>query len=159
MDYMIKYDIPGRETLEISHIVFDFNGTLAVGGNLIEGVAQRINHLSQKAKIYIITADTHGTVREACRGLEAEVLTFPQENAGLEKKKIVDGIGAANTLCVGNGFNDIPMFKIAALSLAVIEGEGASSQALMTAEIVCRSIIEAMDLILDSDRMKATLRN
>lgn len=156
---MIIYDIPGREILEINHLVFDFNGTLAVGGALIEGVAQRINQLAEKVQIHIITADTHGTVREACQDLKAEVLTFPQTNAGQEKKNIVEQLGADHTLCVGNGFNDIPMFKTAALSLAVIEGEGTSGQALITAEIVCRSIIEALDLILDTDRMKATLRN
>lgn len=62
-------------------------------------------------------------------------------------------------LCVGNGFNDIPMFKEAILSIAVIEGEGASGKLIVHADIVVRSILEAIEIILNKNKMKATLRN
>ena len=38
--------IPGRETVEIKNVLFDYNGTIAIDGQLIEGVAKSINELS-----------------------------------------------------------------------------------------------------------------
>lgn len=35
---LISYDIPGRDDIEIENIEFDYNGTIAVNGKLIEGV-------------------------------------------------------------------------------------------------------------------------
>ena len=36
---MIEIDIPGYKTLHLEHLVLDYNGTLAVDGVLIDGVA------------------------------------------------------------------------------------------------------------------------
>ena len=38
---MIKIEIPGRETIEIEHVVLDYNGTIALDGRLIAGAAER----------------------------------------------------------------------------------------------------------------------
>lgn len=46
---MIKIDIPGRETIEIEHVVLDYNGTIALDGQLIAGAAERIRELSKLA--------------------------------------------------------------------------------------------------------------
>ena len=85
---MISYEIPGRGTIEIKNLVLDYNGTIAVDGRLIEGVAQRINKLAEKVDIYVLTADTYGTVKDECQVLKAEVMTFPRENAGKSKREI-----------------------------------------------------------------------
>ena len=48
---MIKIEIPGRETIEIEHVVLDYNGTIALDGQLIAGAAERIRELSKLAGI------------------------------------------------------------------------------------------------------------
>lgn len=156
---MITYEIPGRGNIEIQNIIFDYNGTIAVDGQLIEGVKDLINQLSRSVNIYILTADTYGTVKSECGDINGKVLTFPNENAGKSKQEIVEELGGDCTLCVGNGYNDIPMFKEAALSIAVVEGEGASGKLLVEADIVTRSILETLSILLNRNMIKATLRN
>lgn len=34
---MIRIDVPGRDIIEIEHVVLDYNGTIAFDGQLIEG--------------------------------------------------------------------------------------------------------------------------
>ncbi|NLV89810.1 MAG: ATPase P [Tissierellia bacterium] len=156
---MLVYKIPGREDIIIENIVFDYNGTLAVGGKLIEGVHDLINELSKYANIYVLTADTYGTVVEECKDINCKVLTFPKEKAGQSKKEIVEKIGGDRTLAVGNGFNDIPMFEASILSIGIIEGEGASGKLLARADIIVRNIREGINIILNKNMIKATLRD
>lgn len=156
---MIIYEIPGRGNIEIQNIIFDYNGTIAVDGQLIEGVKDLINQLSKSVNIYILTADTYGSVISECGDINGKVLTFPNENAGKSKREIVQNLGGDCTLCVGNGYNDIPMFNEAALSIAVIGGEGASGKLLVEADIVTRSILETLRILLNGNMIKATLRN
>ena len=156
---MLIYKIPGRENIEIENIVLDYNGTIAVDGNILEGVKELFLELENHVNMYVLTADTYGTVVEQCSNIGGKVLTFPKENAGESKRDIVKKLGGGNTMCVGNGFNDIPMFKESILSIAVIEGEGASGKLLSYADIVTRSIIETLEIILSENKIKATLRN
>lgn len=156
---MIIFEIPGRENINIKNIVFDYNGTIAVDGKLIEGVGEIINKLAADVDIYILTADTYGTVKQECKDINAKVLTFSKENAGESKEEIVRKLGGNNTICIGNGYNDILMFKESILSIAIIEGEGASGKLLAHADIVARSIIEALKILLNKNMVKATLRN
>lgn len=156
---MLIYEIPGRDNIEVRNIVFDYNGTIAVDGKLIDGVEELINKLSENVNIYILTADTYGTVEKECIKINAKVLTFPTVNAGESKRKIVAELGGSKTICMGNGYNDIPMFKEAILSIAIIEGEGMSGKLLGYADIVSRSIIEALEIALSKNMIKAALRN
>lgn len=156
---MITYEIPGRDKIEVQNIVFDYNGTLAVNGKLIEGVKGLIDKLGGYTNIYILTADTYGSVEEECKDIKAKVLTFPTENAGESKREIVRTLGVSKTVCLGNGVNDIPMFEEAVISIAVIEEEGASGKLLTKADIVARSILEALAILLNKNMIKATLRN
>ncbi|HZX20965.1 MAG TPA: HAD family hydrolase [Clostridia bacterium] len=156
---MLIYDIPGTGEIRIENIVFDFNGTVAVDGKLIEGVKESLIKLKNYANIYILTADTFGTVKAQCNDLGIDVKTFPKENAGLFKKKIVEELGAESTICVGNGVNDVEMFKVCRISIATVEGEGCSGKLLINTDIAVNSIQDAVELILSNDRMKATLRN
>lgn len=156
---MIIYKIPGRDDIEIENIVFDYNGTIAVDGKILEGVRDLLSELEKYVNIYILTADTYGTVEKECRDIAGKILTFPKENTGEFKKNIVKNLGGEKSICVGNGFNDIDMFKEAIISIAVIEGEGTSTKLLLNSDIVTRSIIEAIEIILNKDKIKAILRN
>ena len=56
---MIELTIPGRGPLRLEHLVTDVNGTLAVDGVLINGLAKRITSLRDRLEIHMLTADTH----------------------------------------------------------------------------------------------------
>lgn len=155
---MLTYKIPGRPDIEVDNIAFDYNGTIAVNGKLIKGVDKLINILAQDVNIYILTADTYGTATGECENIKGEILTFPRENAGQSKKQIVEEL-KGNTICIGNGYNDIPMFEEAILSIAILEEEGLAGQLLLRADIVVRSIMEALNILLNKDMIRATLRN
>lgn len=156
---MIAYKIPGRDDIEIEHIVFDYNGTIAVDGKILEGVKALLSELENHVKTYILTADTYASVEKECKDISSKVLTFPNENTGEFKKSIVKELGGEKTICIGNGFNDILMFKEAIISIAVVEKEGASGKLLLSSDIVTKSIYHAIDIILNKDKMKAVLRN
>jgi len=61
--------------------------------------------------------------------------------------------------CLGNGRNDIGMFQEADLSIAVLDGEGMCASLLPYADILSRSMVEALSLLLNPDRVRATLRS
>ena len=90
---MIRIDVPGREIIEIEHVVLDYNGTIAFDGQIIEGAARRIRELCRSARVYVLTADTYGTVRAQCDGLGVEIKTFPRANASECKEEIVRALG------------------------------------------------------------------
>jgi soluble P-type ATPase len=54
--------------------------------------------------------------------------------------------------------NDSLMMKKAALGIIVIGEEGASVKAINNADIVVKDIHDALDLLLNKIRIKATLR-
>ncbi len=61
---MLIYEIPGRGDIEIENIVFDYNGTIAVDGKILAGVKGLLLELRKYVNIYILTADTYGTVKK-----------------------------------------------------------------------------------------------
>lgn len=58
-----------------------------------------------------------------------------------------------------NGRNDHRMLEAAALGVAVLQGEGASVEALMAADVVVPDILAALNLLLLPQRLIATLRS
>ena len=68
-------------------------------------------------------------------------------------------LGADATVAVGNGRNDRLMLKEAALGISVILEEGAAVETVMSGDVVCRSVLDAFDLLLNPLRLVATLRS
>ncbi len=155
---MIEIQVPGLKTYEISQVVVDYNGTIAVDGKIPMELKQKLTKLSKLVPITVLTADTHGTAKEQCEPLGLTVRTFPQAEAAACKQKIVEELGPDNVACLGNGFNDIPMFKTARLSIAVMDVEGMCGALLPHATILCRSSVEAIDLLMNTKRIIADLR-
>ena len=154
---MLTIQIPGRELLTLSHLVLDYNGTIAEDGEIIEGIRPRLAELSKDLSIYVITADTHGTAAKKCEGLPLQVLTFPTTEVGKikaeEATKMEGGI-----ITIGNGFNDIQMSDAADLSICVMGKEGCCSKLLLHTDVTVTSIEDALDLLLIPGRLRATLR-
>ena len=154
---MLTIKIPGREELNLSHLILDYNGTIAEDGEIIESIRPRLADLSTDLTICVITADTHGTAAKKCEGLPLEVLTVPTTEVGaIKAQEAMKRTGGVIT--IGNGFNDIQMSDAADLSICVIGKEGCCGALLMHTDIVVTSIDDALDLLLKSSRIRATLR-
>ncbi|MGO0122039.1 HAD family hydrolase [Desulfothermobacter acidiphilus] len=155
---MLRVEIPGRGLLELNHLVLDYNGTLACDGELLPGVVERLNALGEKLTIHILTADTFGTATEKCRAIQAKLIVLRQPFTGPEKEKCVEGLGATQTVAVGNGANDVLMLRRAILGIAVLGPEGLAGELVQAADVLVRDINEALDLLLKPKRVVATLR-
>jgi soluble P-type ATPase len=75
------------------------------------------------------------------------------------KLDYVKALGADRTACMGNGRNDRLMLKEAALGVAVILDEGIAVETLNSADVVCTSILSALELLTNPLRLTATLRS
>ena len=154
---MLTINIPGREELNLSHLILDYNGTIAEDGEIIESIRPRLEELAKVLSICVITADTHGTAARKCAGLPLEVLTFPTTEVGAIKADHVKSL-PGGVITIGNGFNDIAMSDAADLSVCVLGPEGCCGKLAAHCDILTRSIEDALDLLLKPDRLRATLR-
>lgn len=154
---MLCVHIPGRGDLNLSHLVLDYNGTIALDGDLISGVAPRLEALAQDLDILVMTADNHGTAAKACNGLPVRVLTFPVEAVGEIKAREVLTL-QGGVACVGNGFNDVAMAEACDLSVCVMGSEGCCGALMAKCDVVVTSVTDALDLLLKPQRLRATLR-
>ena len=154
---MIKVEIPGRGMFNFENAVFDYNGTIAVDGDVNSETEKNIKKLGELLNIYILTADTYGTVNKKCGHLPAEIKVFPGDEASKHKKEIVENL-KGQTICFGNGFNDIEMFKSADLSVCIIDEEGCCGKIIAHSDIVVKSINDGFNLLFRTNRIKADLR-
>lgn len=162
---MISITIPGGEVLTLHHLVSDLNGTLALDGALVAGVAERVARLGGSLAVHILTAGTHGGIERAqdelaraCAVAGANVPHWERVTTGADKLRYVVALGAESVVALGNGANDVAMLGAAGLSTAVLGGEGAHTGALAAARIAVPSPLAALDLLLHPDRLVATLR-
>ncbi len=156
---MIEVEIPDFENIRLQSLVMDFNGTLAEDGQLIEGVASRLRAVSKLLSLYVITADTFGTVNAQLQDLPVSVVILKnRENQAVEKMAFIRHLGTVKTAAIGNGRNDRQMLAEARIGVAVILREGASPETVAAADIVSCDICGALELFLNPMRLKATLR-
>ena len=155
---MMIIDIPGYIRLEIKHVVCDYNGTIAVDGKLIDGVREIINELSKELEFHVITADTYGFVERELENVDCTLVKISKQNQAQSKLEYVSGIGKDHTVCIGNGNNDRLMLKEACLGIALVQEEGACVETLLSSNVVCKSIIDALGYFKEPKRLIATLR-
>ena len=156
---MIAVDIPGHVRLEISHLVLDYNGTLALDGELLPGVAERLGELSAELTIHVITADTFGCAKKNLEGMPVSLAIVPALDQVVAKVEYIGRLGVGRVVAIGNGRNDLRMVEAAALGIVVVQGEGSSMETVRKADIVCTSILDALDLLRRPKRLIATLRS
>jgi len=156
---MVEVSIPGHKVLRLSHLVLDYNGTLAVDGEIIEGVREALDGLAERLQIHVVTADTFGKAASRLEGCPCELAVLPTEDQAVAKRDYVAKLGAGGVVAVGNGRNDRLMLADAALGVAVIQAEGAAVETLLAADVVCPDIVSALELLGNPMRLVATLRS
>lgn len=156
---MIKIEISGFKTISAEHLVLDFNGTIAIDGLFIEVVIGQLVQISANLQVHVLTADTFHTVQNELRGLPITIKILNSAEQDRQKLQYVKNLGSDNVIAIGNGKNDVLMLKESALSIGIIQAEGAFSQALNCTQIVCTSVTDALSLLINPKRLLATLRN
>jgi soluble P-type ATPase len=146
------------EQYHIEHILLDYNGTLAIDGKLIPEVVPLIKQLSDKVNIHIITADTFKMAAEELKSLPVKLTIIKSGQEKQQKLFYLENLGREKCIAIGNGTNDATMLAKAPISIVVIQSEGASIEALQSAKIVCKNIVDALELCLNPKRIVATLR-
>jgi len=155
----VNIEIPGYGTLRINHVVMDYNGTLAVDGMPAEGVPAALEKLADSLDLHVLTADTFGKAAAEMADLPCHLCILPRGDQAGAKRDYVKHLGAEQTAAVGNGRNDRMMLETAVLGICVLLEEGAAVQTLQSADVVCPSIVSALELLASPLRLTATLRS
>ncbi|HEU4353652.1 MAG TPA: hypothetical protein VFR66_17435 [Burkholderiales bacterium] len=155
---MLNVRVPGFGTLRITHLVLDYNGTLALDGRLLRGVKIRLERLARSLCVHVVTADTFGRARSELTHLDCKLEILGPGREDRAKARYIRGLGASRVACIGNGRNDRLMLRVARLGVAVVQAEGAAAASLAAADLVLYSINDALDLFLEPRRLVASLR-
>jgi P-type E1-E2 ATPase len=155
---VIELDIPGRGSLRLQHLVLDVNGTLAVDGQLIDGVVEQINLLQDRFTIHLLTADTHGRQAALDEQLGLTAVRIQPGDEAEQKAEYVRRLGAESVAAIGQGANDTVMLEKAALGICVLSREGLATETLLGADLLMPDIITALELLNKPLRLVASLR-
>ena len=154
---MITIQRPGQNNLEIEFILIDFEGTLASDRRVHPKAKDKINLLSKRTKIYILTAEEKERAEEALRKVKAEIVYLTRGESFQKKLDLLRQLGPARTVAIGNGADDVSMIDEAGLGVSVFGKEGMSSEVMKKADLVFTNILDALDFLLRPLRQKATL--
>jgi len=155
----MNINIPGRDSFDIKNIVFDYNGTIAIDGKLIDGVTENINELSNIFNFYVITADTFGTVKNELKNTNCEVITISKNLQDISKLDFINSLDKNKTLSVGNGRNDKLMLKQSIIGIAILQDEGLCTETLLNSDVLIKSIFDLFSFLKKPNKLIATLRN
>ena len=155
----LNIDIPDFDFSEFKHLVLDYNGTIALDGDIINSVIDRLEKLSKKLTIHILTGDTYGTVKSKLQKYPYEIFIIPEKKQNQEKANYIKKLGIKNVIAIGNGKNDSLMLKKAGIGIALIQKEGLFTETALSSDILFYNINDALDSLLYKNRLKATLRN
>lgn len=156
---MISLNIPGFKKLEIEHLVLDYNGTLALDGNLLPGVGKLLKELAEDVQIHVLTADTLGQCEEELSGLPVTIHIIEGSPEDQAKLNYIESLGCDKCACIGNGRNDRLILRFASLGIIISGAECMSMKAARTADLVATDITGALGLFTHPVRLLTTLRN
>lgn len=152
----LTIEIPGRELVELQFLLLDVNGTLSDRGALLPGVAERLDRLRDRLEPRLLSADTFGTLAS----IADELAVAAQKAASAEAKlAVLRELGPRRCAAIGNGSNDASILAESAVGIAVVGPEGVSAAALTAADVICASVLDALDLLAEPRALGATLRS
>lgn len=155
---MINVHIPGFGDLELTHLVLDYNGTIAVNGILLTEVVSILNLLSEKLEVHVVTGDTYGTAKVQLAEIKCNLNILSSENQTTAKSDYIITLDSDKVVAIGNGRNDRQLLKEARVGIAVLGSEGTALETMQFADIVTHDIYSALGLLQFPDRLIATLR-
>jgi len=155
---MIHIEIPGEGKINLEHVVFDVNGTLAVDGILIPGIPELLQELQSLLTVHLLTADTHGKQSEIDRQLNLEAVRIKAGKEKQQKSAYIHQLGRERTAAVGQGANDALMLRAARIGICVISREGTALETLQQADLVVPDMVSALEILRNPARLKASLR-
>ena len=155
---MIELNIPGRGILQLEHLVSDVNGTLAIDGQLPDGLVRVLTSLRDRLEIHLLTADTHGQQHLIDRQLGLSAVRIQPGDEAAQKAKYVQQLGAERVAAIGQGVNDAAMLKASGLGICVLSKEGTAIATLIAADLLMSDIFSALELFEKPMRIVASLR-
>lgn len=155
---MLRIEITGREALELETLLLDLNGTIALDGELLDGVAEALAPLLGVLRVVVVTADTHGRADAIAKALGVAVEVIERGAEAEAKLALVEAAGPERCVVIGNGANDALALELAAVGIAVVGPEGAAGVALRAADVVVTDITAALGMLSAPSRLIATLR-
>jgi soluble P-type ATPase len=154
---MISIQRPGMESLDIHFVLIDFEGTLAMDGRVHPKAKDKVNLLSKRVTITILTKSNREKVEETLRKMRAEILYVTEGDSSQQKLNALQRLGAHQTAVIGNGLDDVRILEQAGLGMCVIGKEGASAEAMAKADLVVTHVLDALDFLLKPLRQRAIL--
>ncbi len=158
----ITIDIPGFGQRHITTILTDYSGTLSRAGHIAAEVRESLVKLSAMVDIHVITADTFGTAAQELKGVPAMQHQLQGEGHDVQKRQYGESLDLRHCVVFGNGNNDRLLLRAArelgGIAIAVDNGEGCATEALLNSQIFIVGAANALNLLLEPKGCKATLR-
>ena len=155
---MIELTIPGRGVYELEHLVCNVNGTLALDGQLLDGLPKILAVLRDRLTLHLLTADTHGKQSIIDHRLNTQAVIITGGDESLRKAEYVDQLGAEHVVAIGQGANDAAMLQTAKLGICVISKEGIAIETMLAADLLAPDIYSALELLEKPLHIVASLR-
>lgn len=150
------YNIPGQGELELKTVILDLNGTISVAGKVPEGVKERIGQLKTLGfKLVLFTGNTRNDADQLSEELGIE---WKLAKSSEDKQDLALELEPDHCVSIGNGLIDLELMKVVKLRVVTLQAEGVHVQTLLNSDIVVPNINDALDLLIDSQRLIATLR-
>lgn len=148
------FKVDGEE-INIKNIIFDFNGTIANNGKVSNETLKKMSELTKKFNVYILTADTFGTVEKIFDDTSIKVLIIDEKK---DKEYFLKEIGFENTISLGNGQNDLRLISKSKIGIGVLGNEGIFSKLILESDIIIKNIFHFFKMIDNPKKLVATLR-
>ena len=150
------FDIPGQGQFTIKTLILDLNGTLSLGGWLVEGVKPRLQKIrAAGVRVVLFTGNTRGDADKIAADLGIEWGLAKNAN---DKRELALSLGPDTCASIGNGLIDVELMKVVKLRIVTLQAEGVHVETLQNSDIIVPTINDALDLFVDPQRMVATLR-
>jgi soluble P-type ATPase len=152
----MQYDIPGQGPITIKTIILDLNGTLSVAGTVPDGVKDRLADLKAKGlRLLFFTGNTRNDADDLAADLGID---WKLAKNARDKRDLALELDPNTCASIGNGLIDLELMKAVKLRIVTLQAEGVHVQTLLASDIVVPSILDALDLFIDEQRLIATLR-
>jgi soluble P-type ATPase len=150
------YDVPGIGSLDLKTVILDVSGTLAVDGRLVDGVKSRIAKLQSLGFHIVFFTDN---ARNDADGI-AEFLDIQWRPAATAADKLHEAraLGLEYCVFIGNGRDDLELMKAVKLGIVTLQAEGVAEETFQAGDVVVLTINDALDLMIEPERLIATLR-